>query len=126
MTDVNSGNLAENIAPGSIFCSGCGSALVVGAVVCPRCGTPRRAVASIQKSKTAAVLLAVFLSYWAWLYTYKTDAWKFWVGLGVSVLIGWTTILFGGYFVLLAISIWAIIDVAVKPAAFYENYPNKP
>ena len=37
-----------------------------------------------RKDKTAAILLAVFLGFWAWLYTYKRDAWKFWLCLGLT------------------------------------------
>lgn len=31
-------------------------------------------------------MLAVFLSFWTWVYTYKKDGWKFWVGLTASIL----------------------------------------
>jgi hypothetical protein len=31
------------------------------------------------------VVLAVFLSFWSFLYTYSNSAWKFWLGLGLSV-----------------------------------------
>jgi hypothetical protein len=31
------------------------------------------------RNKTTAVLLAVFLTPWTWFYTYKKDAWKFWL-----------------------------------------------
>ena len=31
-----------------------------------------------RKDKTVAVLLAVFLGLWTWVYTCKKDAWKFW------------------------------------------------
>ena len=37
------------------------------------------------KSKTAAIVIAVFLGYWSWLYTYKKNKRKFWIGLGVSL-----------------------------------------
>jgi len=38
------------------------------------------------KSKMIAVLLAVFLSCFGWLYTYKRNAWKFWLGSLLSGL----------------------------------------
>ena len=70
-----------------------------------------------EKSKTGAVLLAVFLSYWTWVYTYQEDSWKFWLGLAGS---------FFGIFLLfvptLAIYIWAIIDTATKTDEWYKKY----
>lgn len=38
------------------------------------------------KSKTPAVLLAVFLGYWSWLYTFKVNKNKFFIALGAGVL----------------------------------------
>lgn len=72
---------------------------------------------SLPKSKTTAVLLAVFLSFWTWLYTYKVDSWKFWLNLALSVL----TI---GIWALFVASPWAIIDAARRPAKWYEAFPN--
>ncbi len=64
------------------FCAVCGSGLVASAVICPSCGSPTGAgFGPTAKTKTAAVLLAVFLGPWTWLYTYRRNAWKFWVGL---------------------------------------------
>src|ERR1039458_5641623 len=37
------------------------------------------------KSRSVAVLMAIFLSFWSFLYTYSTSAWKFWLGLGIVV-----------------------------------------
>ncbi len=36
------------------------------------------------KTKAVAVTLAVFLSFWTWLYTYKRDRPKFWVGFALG------------------------------------------
>ena len=68
------------------------------------------------KSKTGAVLLAVFLAFWTWCYTYQRDSWKFWLNLVLSVLSL-------GLWVFVA-WIWAIIDVCVKPQSWYDNFPN--
>lgn len=75
-------------------------------------------------SKTTAVLLAVFLAPFTWLYTYKTDATKFWVGLSVYILGLILSILVVGVFVCAGIWIWAIVDAARRPDQFYEAYPN--
>jgi hypothetical protein len=72
-----------------------------------------------RKDKTVAILLAIFLGFWTWLYSHQRDAWKFWLGLGLNVL---------GLFLFMvpniAVWIWAIIDVAVKPQQFYDQFPN--
>jgi hypothetical protein len=85
---------------GSVFCVACANPLVQTAAFCPKCGTPRAYIPSQepktgarQKSKNVAVVLAVFLSYWTWLYSYKQDAEKFFVGLGLSILLGFTSLL---------------------------------
>jgi len=69
------------------------------------------------KDKTVAVLLAVFLGFWTWCYTYKKDAWKFWLNLGLTVVsIGfWGPVAW----------IWAIVDAARRPTEFYDNF-NQP
>ncbi len=73
--------------------------------------------AIVRKSKTTAVLLAVFLGFWTWVYTYtQVDSWKFWLNLVLSVL---TLGIWG-----IVAWIWAIIDASVRPSAWYENFPN--
>ena len=74
----------------AVFCVACANQLVQTAAFCPKCGTPRAYVpghspTSASKSKTTSVLLAVFLSFWSYLYTYKQDKVKFWVSLGASL-----------------------------------------
>lgn len=105
-----------------------------------------------NKSKSFAVVLAVFLGPWAWLYTYGKDAWKFTLSLGVNLSIllfivsmgigNWTeaksmgevpcgvavaTLLFL-LFVLLVISfatwLWAIVDSAAKSRKWYATAPK--
>lgn len=82
------------------------------------------------KSKTTAVLLAVFLSYFAWVYTSERDAWKFWMNLGISALSGLLSALTLGFWLFLAVPywigvwIWAIVDTARRPQEFYDRYPS--
>lgn len=74
------------------------------------------------KEKSVAILLAVFLAFWTWLYTYKADSTKFWVGLGVDVVFGVLGLGFAPFFLVNAgIWIWAIADTASKPDAFYRS-----
>ena len=73
-----------------------------------------------KKSKVGAVLLAVFLGYWTWVYTYnRGDAWKFWLGIALC---------FTGMFMLfipnIAVWIWSIVDTARRPDEWY-NYTKK-
>ncbi len=94
------------------YCTVCGAGLVAQAVICPTCGSPT-GLALGGKSKTAAVLLAVFLGPWTWLYTYRRNAWKFWVGLGAGV-VG----------VVLAIVLGFVLAVSTSSCAnqFYGSY----
>jgi hypothetical protein len=94
-----------------------------------------------SKSKTAAVLIAIFLGYWSWLYTYKKDYKKFWVYLiliWAGVISIWILVYSNGlsavlinygtwiwlYFLINASSyIWVLINSISRPLIFYENYP---
>jgi hypothetical protein len=72
------------------------------------------------------VLLAVFLSFWSFLYTYRTAAWKFWLGLGLAVFgfilvptLNIPTNSLAGTFIWTAIAlgvwVWAIVDRSTTP-----------
>ncbi len=111
------------------FCQNCGAAITPATESCVKCGARVSGTApQSSKNKTVSVLLAVFLTYWTWLYTYKKDTWKFWVGLGISIL---NTILFIGSFgwwgfigwiFWVGLWIWSVVDVAVKKGEWYEHY----
>ena len=93
-----------------------------------------------RKNKTVSILLAMFLTYWTWLYTYKRDGWKFWLGLILSGLPIITATIFMEFYIsnvswlsdqvliylsyALPIVIWllAIIDTARKKRAWYDYY----
>ena len=97
------------------FCAGCGNGVVATAMVCPSCGTAV-GLAPQLKAKSTAVLLAVFLGAWTWVYTYKRDATKWWVAFGVSLVsVGLALPVFW---------IWAIVDAAGRSDDFYTNFPN--
>jgi len=121
---------------GSRYCTACGVQILISAGMCTSCGSPvhgGHAAPTAQsapqyaqpvpgaKTKTTAILLAVFLGSWAWLYTYKKDAAKFWISTGLSIIL----LVFGiGIFTNWAFWLWAVIDVAVKTNDYYSKYPN--
>ena len=110
----------------SKFCTGGGEGLIATAAVCPRCGTSAGGGSGpVAKDKTIAILLAVFLGPWTWLYTFEKDQQKFWIGLGTSIAGLVLTVVFIGFFALLGVWIWSIVDVAQRPASWYVNYPNE-
>lgn len=99
-----------------MYCPHCGKAVKDQAVTCSSCGAPIRGTLNAvkTKNKTTAILLAVFLAFWTWCYTYKKDAWKFWLNFGLSLV----SI---GYWIPVA-WIWAIIDASRRPAEFYNDF----
>ena len=105
---VNSGTLCPACGattnPQAMYCVKCGASLETKPVVTKKTG----------KSKTTAVLLTVFLGFWAWLYTYKKAPWKFWLNLGLTI------ITFGIWYIVAWI--WAIIDTVRRPSKWYESY----
>ncbi len=136
----------------SKFCASCGAGLVASAVVCPSCGSAQKGMAGSTtgtKTKTTAVLLAVFLSAWTWVYTYSVNAKKFWIAAGLWALSfilyivgivsssstftcdqgtlnncsyhasGAGTILFA-WLIAFGVFLWALIDTATKPASYFE------
>ena len=169
LTSTNLERLTLTNSLSNNFCSQCGNPLVQTAVICPNCGSPTArfnqmkpsvpvnnyypgAVVVPLKSKTTAVVLAVFLGIWSWLYTYDVNKKKFWgtltFYLGLSVVfVVWGVYMYfqvqiGNYrdaveimffqivgyvwiFTPTGLTLWAIIDNATKPSAFYENYPKK-
>lgn len=117
MSEITNSEVSK-IGPGEMYCPTCGNTILKLAEICPKCGVRNTlSTNTVQpKSKTAAVLLAVFLGFWTWLYTYRNDSWKFWLNLSLVIfslgfwgIIAW---------------VWAIIDVSVKPSSYYATYPN--
>ncbi len=148
-----------------IFCPECGIPIKRGMPSCPYCHfqvkklieTGEMPVSGISspeaaKNKIVAVLLAVFFSFWSWLYTYGKNKNKFWVACGIlavmymififysfSIIVssisygGYNDLFFGESLIGLSIFVnilgfgiwvWSIVDNAVKPDSFYERYPK--
>jgi hypothetical protein len=164
-------NCGKETTPASEYCLSCGARPTAGTAacaapttplseICVKCGSklssravPATALKSEHaKSKVASILLAVFLGVWTWLYTYKKDGWKFWVGMGMGLVAGilyavffgllisstassssdWTDAFIGSFIMITmivsllgsAVQIWAIVDTAIKKSEWYDNYPG--
>lgn len=135
-----------NEVVGNKFCSECGNSLIATAVICPKCGSPTArfgqyvgqnagvnrsnsaGYASQPKSKSVAVVLAVFLGLWSYLYTYKKDAGLFWANLVVAIVIAFTSASTGDegvlYFVAILSAVVAIIVQASRTPEWFLRYPN--
>jgi len=116
--------------PDEMYCPSCGAVIKREAEICVHCGVRIRQPSGQAgaKSKVAAILLAVFLGFWTWLYTYRQDGWKFWVGLGVSIGNFVLSVLTLGIWLFVAIPsglgiwIWSIVDTATKSDDWYASY----
>ena len=62
-----------------------------------------------------AIILAIFLSYWTWIYTWNKNWWKWLIGLGL-------TLFFGGIIVHFGVWLWAILDNSIKQQEWYTKY----
>lgn len=118
------------------LCPKCNKTITEADLFCNACGTKL----SHGKSKLTSILLAVFLTFFTWLYTYKRDWWKFWLGLVLSALPGFIAAIFVVFYISnvswlpddvliflssalpMTIWAWAIIDCAVKKRTWYGKY----
>lgn len=148
-----------------IFCPECGIPIKKGMTSCPYCRTQIKKLIvqgempdydirppEANKNKIVAVLLAVFFSFWSWLYTYGKNKNKFWITFGILFVMyliliiysfsiiassivysGYGDLFFGESLIGLSIFInilsfgiwvWTIVDNATKPDSFYERYPK--
>lgn len=83
----------------------------------------------LPKNKTTAVLLAIFIGFTTWMYTYERDAWKFWTAIAIAIVNGILSVVTVGIWLFVAIPvglgiwIWGIVDTAAKSQQFYDLYP---
>lgn len=107
------------------FCEHCGGELDKNAKYCSAC--PAGLIIHIGKRRNIAILLAVLFSYWCWLYVYKKDAWKYWFGLSISLIVFIYAIMrwsFSGWYIPIFSVIWifAILDTVHKKSKWYIKY----
>ncbi len=75
---------------------------------------PYRPASAPAKNKSTALILSVLFGHFTWAYTYKSDGWKFWLGLVLSVATcGVAGIVFWP---------WAVIETVGRPDSFYAEY----
>jgi hypothetical protein len=118
---------------GKSFCPACASPTTPLSEICVKCGTrlapvnpaPLPNKPHTGKTRSSAILLAVFLHFWTWLYTYRKDSWKFWIALAI-----WMFMLMilaahvgpWGLMLALPVWLWSIIDAALKNDDWYLAY----
>ena len=108
--------------PDEMFCPSCGAVIKREAELCVHCGVRVGHTAAGAKSKTTSILLAVFFGCFTWLYTYREDSTKFWIGLALVILGAITVIFVVGYFIAIGVWIWAIVDTVSKNDDWYADY----
>lgn len=97
------------------------------------------------KSKALAIVLAIFLGFWSWIYTYKRSAWKFWLGFFLLIVeivsfylrltmmasamlgdginsSGLTVTWFLSIGIFIVVWLWAIIDNIGHNKKWFEEY----
>lgn len=99
-----------------LFSQSCGKEVSENAKFCAACGTMLSpAIDTLERSggknKVASMLLAVFLGFWTWLYTYKKDARKFWIGLGVFFI---------AFVIICTFIVYFVISIPWSPEATLE------
>lgn len=96
---------------------------------------PAAATDKTGKSQALAVVLAILVGHFSWLYTWKFDAWKFWAALAISAGLAlaagfiWSTIFAEAVVIWVGsglLTLLAIIDQARKPTSYWENYRLRP
>lgn len=68
------------------------------------------------KTKGTMVVLSIFFGNWAWLYTYRYDAWKFWLTFVLNLFLFWTIA------IPVLTWIWAIVSAATYNEEVLETY----
>jgi len=128
-----------------MYCKDCGKEINENSVFCNHCGkklngtvkkeTNANKLPKSGKTKVSAIVLVVLFGFFGWLYTYRVNKNKFWISVAVtffiyviyftmSDLVIGIIILPIAYLCSFGIWLWALLDNAIKPNSFYDNYPN--
>jgi hypothetical protein len=70
------------------YCVSCGTLLAKEAFACSGCGSPTNQIPTVSsrpaRAKSTAILLAVLVGPWAWIYTYAWNKRKFWIATSIN------------------------------------------
>lgn len=108
------------IQTGQVRCFTCGRGNALLAIACTNCGGALRTL----KDRSVAILLALFLSFVTWSYTYRRDARKFWLGLVLTVASGLLALASWG-FAVVGVAVWivAVVDATRRDERWYLDFP---
>jgi hypothetical protein len=122
------------------YCHSCGNVISREAAICMSCGVAvRPALGSVTysgghagygegKSKTTAIVFAIFFGIFTWLYTYREDAGKFWLAIGITIMNVILSVLTLGIWLFIAFPVgvgfwvWTLVDTTSKSDAWYAHY----
>ena len=76
----------------------------------------------VKKNKNWAIVFAFFFGHFAWLYTYKFDAWKFWSTTFMGILVFYLGGIILASLFLIGIWIWSVMDMIFKDEDMYLHY----
>jgi len=123
-----------------MFCPSCGQIIKREAVICVHCCVPIKNIylgkqSQGGKSKQTAIILAIFLGFFAWIYTIQRDWWKFLIPIFtvffVAILVAnpdrfdkEPSQVWGSILLFLTNWLWPVIHSSVRSSEFYEQYPN--
>ena len=75
------------------------------------------------KDKSIALIFALFLGFWTWVYTYRLDAAKFWIALVLVLISIPLDFVVVGFFIEFGVWLWAVIAVCARPDQTYRAIP---
>ena len=108
------------------FCYSCGAVVKKNSNICPKCGVILNVMG--VKDKSIAIFLAIFTSFFSWLYLYEKNTIKFWLGIIITIC-GYIffkntlyPISYMGILVIVLIWLFAIIDVTIKDKEYYNSF----
>lgn len=88
----------------------------------PVLAAPATPLVASPRSKTVAVVLAVVVASFTWLYTYRLDKKKFWIGMALSVLGAILSAVGIGLLFIFGVWLWAVVDRVRQPESWYRSY----
>lgn len=83
---------------------------------------------ALAKSRGTAIVLSLIPGgLWTWLYTFKRDKVKFFIGIALLAITGGIRGAGGpniNVLIWIGLWIWAFVEALIRKPDFYENFPN--